>query len=317
MPAYLPVKVDLKRDRGTFVFTGNFCSWNCVKRYALRLGKKHKVPSGCYYIGLLAFLTASPALACHDHVSHEVGLCDCLDNYRGVRLALGKEVLRSFGGTMTIDEYRDQFHVIKDYAAVERNFATVQDVSRLAQAAQKSKHAKYWGFQYLHYAGPDASYTTFVNVLPLTNRTIDKRLLVLTGNETSSANTNQMTTADTKKGATQKKKQTAPPRARRINRRTSSSSNTLPSSLQEPMEDQEEAEARDRPLAPATLSSLIHTHNPLHQPFRSSSGPIMTTEQVLACNDEQQFYTNSLRGYGNILTSMGIEISQAPPNEKK
>ena len=47
--------------------------------------------------------------------------------------------------------------------------------------------------------------------------------------------------------------------------------------------------------------------------FRQSSRPLMTTEQVLACNDEQQFYTNSLRGYGNILTSMGIDVTRPTP----
>ena len=299
IPAYLPVKVDLKRDRGTFVFTGNFCSWNCVKRYALLLEKNHKTPTGCYYIGLLAFLTASRPLACSDTVNHEVGLCDCIDEYKGVHLALGKEVLVSFGGTITIDAYRDQFHIIEDYAVIERNFATVQDVTRVANAAKKCKNAKFWGFQYLHYAGPDASYTTFVNVLPLTNRTFDKRMLVLTGNETSGANTNQMTTTETKK-----KKQNAAqaPRARKINRRPSAATNSISSS------------SSSTPNDPTSTASLIHTHNPLHQPFRSSSGPIMTNEQVLACNDEQQFYTNSLRGYGNILTSMGIEISRPDDN---
>ena len=321
VPAYLPVKVDLKREKGTFVFTGNFCSWNCVKGYALRLEKNHKTPSGCYYIGLLAFLTASSPIVCQDDVNHDLGLCDCLQTYKGVHLPLGKEVLQSFGGTIGIQEYRHGFHIIGDYNVIRRTFSTVQDVTRVAQAAQKTKNAKFWGFQYLHYAGPDASYTTFVNVLPLTNRTFDKRMLVTTGNETTGANTNQMTeTESAPKTGTQKNKQTAP-RAQKIDRRSnkqsrrptrisSSSSSSSSSCAVNAVAIAGTDDARPT-MTPSVPGGTQH-HNPLHQPFRSSSGPIMTNEQVLACNDEQQFYTNSLRGYGNILTSMGIEVSRPP-----
>lgn len=307
VPAYLPIKaeLDVANRQGKFVFTGNFCSWNCVKRYAMRLEVHKKQPKGCFYIGLLAYLTVCKRIVCDDENMHDLGLCDCVDKYRGVTLPLGRETLASFGGKLTIEEYRRDFHVISDYSAIQRNFSDVLDVVRLHDKARKSKNVKFWGFHYLHYAGPDASYTTFVNILPLTNRTFDKRTLVTTGNEISGADTHKLTTAEEPKpvpDAPRPKK----PRAQHLTTR------------------------RSKPSQPAAFSSLIapapHHHDsndnndsdttigqargPFEHTFKAASGPPMTKEQVLACNDEQQFYTNCLRGYGNILTSMGIKISK-------
>lgn len=309
VPAYLPVKVDIDvaKKEGTFVFTGNFCSWNCVKRYAVHLEQHKKHPKGCFYIGLLAYLTVCKSTPCEDPVLHDVGLCDCVDKYRGVSLPLGREVLASFGGVLTIEEYRRDFHVITDYESIRRNFSDVQDVTRLQSRALRSPNAKFWGFHYLHYAGPDTSYTTCVSILPLTNRTFDKRTLVTTGNETNGADTQKLT-----EGASARSKKQSAPRAQKINNRRSNKScqPVALSSIHETTTTTVDAvgEVPDIPtLVPPSSSG------PLQRAFKKASGPMMTKEQVLACNDEQQFYTNSLRGYGNILTSMGIQVSNPPP----
>jgi hypothetical protein len=218
--------------------------------------------------------------------------------------------LASFGGVLTIEEYRRDFHLITDYESIRRNFSDVQDVTRLQSRALRSTNAKFWGFHYIHYAGPDTSYTTFVNILPLTNRTFDKRTLVTTGNETNGA---QKLT----EGASARSKKQSAPRAQKINNRRSNKSgqpvalslmhaqDMSMGTVNKPVAD----EVPDDVPTPVPPSSS----GPLQRAFKKASGPMMTKEQVLACNDEQQFYTNSLRGYGNILTSMGIQVSNPPP----
>jgi len=305
VPAFLPVKVDINvgKKEGQCVFTGNFCSWNCVKRYAMHLEEHKKVPTGCFYIGLLAYLTASKPLTCDDDTTHDLGLCDCIDKYKGVGFPMGREVLTSFGGTVTIDEYRRDFHIIHDYESVRRNFKEVGDITRLKERALNCKNVKFWGFHYLNYAGPDASYTTFVNILPLTNRTFAKQTLVTTGNETSGADTNALTGKEGGGGG--KPKQKSAPRASKVNHRSRSNKTSQPVALSSIQTCSTTKEKEEQPL-PINAG-------PLYQAFKQTSKPIMTSEQVLACNDEQQFYTNSLRGYGNILTSMGIDVTRPPP----
>ena len=299
IPAFLPVHVDIDAasKSGHIVFTGNFCSWNCVKRYAMHLGKK--VPEGCFYIGLLAYLTASKPMKCDDRMCHDLGLCDCIYDYNGVSLPLGREVLKSFGGTLAIEEYRKDFHIIHDYETIRRKFKGVDDIVRVREHALQSQNSRCWGFRYLHYAGPDTSYSTFVNILPLTNRTFDKKTLVTTGNETNGADT-QTLTGKEGGGAKKSSKSKSAPRASSVNHRNRSKAQpvAISSSAQLLPEKEEPLPSSDA--------------GPLHRAFKQTSAPLMTSEQVLACNDEQQFYTNSLRGYGNILTSMGIGVTRLP-----
>jgi len=220
-----------------------------------------------------------------------------MDEYSGVSLPQGREVLTSFGGTVTIEQYRKGFHIIHDYENIQRNFKGVDDIVRVREHALQ-KHCKCWGFQYLHYAGPDASYTTFVNILPLTNRTFDKKTLVTTGNETNIADTQALTGKEGGGAKTSSKNKA--PRASSVNHRSRSSKIqpvAISSSVRLP--------EREEPLPSSDAG-------PLHRAFRQTSTQLMTTEEVLACNDEQQFYTNSLRGYGNILTSMGIGVTRLP-----
>lgn len=296
IPAFLPISVDIdvKRGTGTLIFTGNFCSWNCVKRYAWNLDKNNKMPDGCHYIGLLAYITVSKGNPCEGQEMHQLGLCDCLLTYKGVSLPPNRECLESFGGNVSIEKYRQGFHVIQEYECIQRNFSVI-DIDSVHSFALKSPHVKYWGFKYLHYAGPDASYTTFVNILPLTNRTFDKSTLVTTGNETANAGLS-MTRQDKRKKS--KNVPANKPNARAIgNRRTNKTNNPIPVTV-----------------SSSTSSSRMEIDN--GETGREETIPrigeaVMTDEQVLSCNDEQMFYTNSLRGYGNILTSMGIEITRS------
>lgn len=334
VPAFLPVHaaLDPVTREGSFVFTGNFCSWNCVKRYALALEHHKKVPEGCHYIGILAYLTVCKGEPCDDGVMHELGLCNCVVTHRGVTAAPGRETLQAFGGTESIDAYRQYFHRIHNYDAVLHNFATVDQVISLKQQALRSPNSKYWGFHYLHYTGPDTSFSTFVNILPLTNRTFDKHTLVTTGDEAGDGLTRRPTAAKRGGGHNNKDKDgnngpggsglvskkgggnsSSPsitttthhhhnnkPKARRMSRRNSRIVDHAPASLFL-SNSSRAAAAATAALSPSTTDA---------DAAAATEKPIMTAEQVLACNDEQLFYTNSLRGYGNILTSMGIKVSR-------
>lgn len=322
VPAFLPVSVSMDAEKGVgkVVFVGNFCSWNCVKRYAVLLETHRKLPDGCFSIGLLAYLTVCKGQPCEGGDIHELGLCDCMDTYRGVRLPESREMLRAFGGQLSIEEYRRGFHVITDYAKVESNFMQLDMVASAKKEALRSKNSKFWGFHYLHYAGPDASYTTYVNILPLTNRTFDKKTLVRTGNETLE-NARKLETSESESGTTAtKSRRPAPPKGQRISRR--GTSNKATSSQPVPLASIQPSHEENLPTEPLPQGMDVVPHatdDPIFasrgRPKKSDKNPparIMTQEQVLACNDEQQFYTNSLRGFGNILTSMGIEISRPP-----
>ena len=275
------------------------------------LESKKKLPDGCFYLGLLAFLTVCKGNPCEGEGNemHDLGLCDCMETYQGVRLPPSRELLVSFGGSLTIGEYRQGFHMITDYEKIERNFTCVGDIVDVKKKAMIEKNEKFWGFSFLHYTGPDSSYTTFVNILPLTNRTFDKRNLVLTGNERGNEQQQQQqrqqTLSQSQTKATTKQRNPATnnsngPRAQKISRRSSNKSGTRPMEISQP-EKPEQSEQPPPPVADATKARTKAS---------SQNTTLMTADQVLACNDEQQFYTNSLRGYGNILTSMGIEISR-------
>jgi hypothetical protein len=345
VPAFLPVSVDINAAtrEGTFVFTGNFCSWNCVKRYALTLEHHKKAPEGCHYIGILAYLTVCRGQPCEGKAMHDLGLCDCLIAYRGVKAAPGREVLQAFGGSCTIEQYRENFHHITDYESVQRNFGSVDQLLSVKRAALESPHSKYWGFHYLHYTGPDTSFTTFVNILPLTNRTFDKKTLVTTGNEAVSmadagacegkttggpgdidididdndddddygggGKISQVTAALVKRGGGTSAKTVTRggngpgPKPRRIPRRNKV--------VNQPTTSLHSSSSSSNPTAMAMATAAATAK------AAGEQQPLMTAEQVLSCNDEQMFYTNSLRGYGNILTSMGIKVSRTKEEEKK
>lgn len=101
IPAYLPIAKARRED--PLVLTGYFCSWDCVKAYAV--GQRKSLS----YIGLLAYLTYYKPTHCR-HVRE----CTCLEAARRyVPIAPPKELLQAFGGPMSIEEYRKGFWIIQ------------------------------------------------------------------------------------------------------------------------------------------------------------------------------------------------------------
>lgn len=119
VPVYLPVARDVSKN--IFTFHGNYCSWNCVKAYARSLQKLK--PTAAQYIALFAFLTSYRPLCCIADTSkpHPYD-CPCLQNFRGLREAEPKEVLLSFGGTQSIQEYRRGFMTVTSIKHVHQYF---------------------------------------------------------------------------------------------------------------------------------------------------------------------------------------------------
>lgn len=85
MPCFIPTKYDSLRAR--FKITGNFCSWNCAKSYICfdGLGSRRK---DMHMFTSLMFHLKLPV---------------------NIKLAPRKEVLKRFGGTITIEEFRASF----------------------------------------------------------------------------------------------------------------------------------------------------------------------------------------------------------------
>lgn len=82
MPCFIPTKYDEKRDR--WKVTGNFCSWNCAKSYKLRTGNQRG--SDMNMFTLLMKKLRLPI---------------------DVKRAPSPEFLIAFGGTCTIEEFRE------------------------------------------------------------------------------------------------------------------------------------------------------------------------------------------------------------------
>lgn len=86
MPCFIPTKYDSLRKR--FKVTGNFCTWNCAKSYMFNdsLGNKRRD------IHLFTSLMK--------HMKLPVD----------IKPAPRKEILKRFGGILTIEEFRQTFH---------------------------------------------------------------------------------------------------------------------------------------------------------------------------------------------------------------
>lgn len=107
VPALLPRLL----KSNVFEFTGNFCSWNCVKAYAISLDNRK--PKGVEYIGIFAYLTVHRPQYCHVPVrfAHPPD-CQCLYRHHGVVLPKSPRDLQAFGGNLSITEFRRNFHRI-------------------------------------------------------------------------------------------------------------------------------------------------------------------------------------------------------------
>lgn len=107
IPAFFPTLT----KNNTFEFTGNFCSWNCVKAYSRHLSPNK--PKGSEFIAIFAFLTVHRPQHCHVPASrgHPSG-CSCLDVYQPLVYPQSPHQLVSFGGPLSIEEYREGFAII-------------------------------------------------------------------------------------------------------------------------------------------------------------------------------------------------------------
>lgn len=173
VPAYLPMQLDLRNN--LFYFIGNFCSWNCVKSYAFRMNEYRK-PDGASYISLLAFLTAHrPRYCLYDDANVHPYTCPCIDMFKGVSLAPKKEVLRAFGGTMDIEEYRKDFLTIESYDWVNTYFNKNNTIRREMESLTSTQRRRAYTFCFVSYPGPSEASVDQVYILPLTHKTLNKK----------------------------------------------------------------------------------------------------------------------------------------------
>lgn len=306
VPSLLPVNCDEKT--GVFVFTGNFCSWNCVKQYAFELQKRERAPPGVAYIGMLTFLTCFRTTECDDTLAHEAGLCSCVEEFSSVPPARPRECLEAFGGTVTLEEYRRGFLCIMDYDRVVQKFHGSRDLEafeartrRLPRAARRA-----WGFSRISYPAPKGSIKEYVRIFPYSNRVLQTCDTVRDheseAEATSSANANAKPEA-----AKKKRKRQAPAQA--------------PAQVEtKPAQAQGEAQAQvEAPIGLDSFSQQPHLQGtvrprPAARRGAATAPPtrVLTNEQLVNVNEEQAYYTRNLRQYGNLIDAMGISIKRAP-----
>jgi hypothetical protein len=271
VPVFLPVECDIPSN--VFVCTGNFCSWNCCKKYAFDLQRQNKAPRGVVFLGLLSFLTCHRSTVCVSEL-HDLGLCSCLSSYRCITIPPPKEVLKAFGGHLSIEDYRADFLCITDYNWVETHFHRSQDMSSILSQAKKLPAAqrRAWGFEYITYPAPPGTTVEYVHILPLSNRVMrqeDQNMLTLPHTSAHSITT-------------------SPPSA--------------------------QASMRQKPR-PRPSRTKLSKNEPTRVDQPPPTGPserevMMTPEQLLTVNEEQAYYTQNLRQFGNIVDSMGISITK-------
>lgn len=239
-----------------FTFMGYFCSWNCVAAYASCKGTKYVRAHD--FIGILAYLTGPRSNAlCQDADLHQEGLCECMDTYAGMRRPEPREVLKTFGGSKTIEEFRVGFHMIQDYDWVAKHFLQNPRVDDVVRTIVKGRNKKRdWGFKHVYFPSPAEHEYTHVLVLPHSHRSLSQPLQ--TGNEETSC-----------------------------------------TRLDDPLTEGVTAPRRPRPSR--SRSNIA----PPHQEARSTP---TITQQILSVNEEQAYFTQNLRQYGNLMDSMGISV---------
>ena len=127
VPAYLPTSYS--SSPSCISFTGNFCSWNCVKAYYLQYTEGKRKADIIHVITLLAFITSYRPSACPEPFSQHTHDCSCLDNFTGISLPPHRNNLKSFGGKMSIEDFRDGFLVVKNVSVIN-TLANNQTTSR-------------------------------------------------------------------------------------------------------------------------------------------------------------------------------------------
>jgi len=257
---------------------------------------------------------------------HELGLCECLTEYNGIVRPRSKEHLDSFGGNMSIAEYRQKFMMIRSYTSIEKNFTTNESILTTFQRVHKLRgrhQTAAWGFEYIKFPPPPDYVVEYVKVMPLSGKVMrdDDTPMLLTGNETrvakmtrrraSSTTTNRARTAAAESTETEHDMDvcvsTQDPSANTTQGVSSSAASSSSSSSSNPCTFK--AALRPKPTSrtngPAKDPTLLPDKRRPAEPDR-----VMTNEQILLVNEEQAFYTQNLRKYGNLMDSMGISISR-------
>lgn len=117
IPVFIPIGWNDRKDM--FYLTGNFCSWNCAKSYVIMCRYTAK-PSSISWLGLLCKRICFPS-----------------KKFEGIRPAPPKEHLQMFGGTLSIDEFRQDSIQIKSYDDIY-----IKKISRIATlpVPQSTRH---------------------------------------------------------------------------------------------------------------------------------------------------------------------------------
>lgn len=113
VPVYIPISRPSKTERHTYQLTGNFCSFNCAKAYALlHFASSHR--ECIHYLSILAFLVWHRPKYCRRRAGRpHPSDCSCLDIPHGISLPETPTTLQRFGGTKSIEQYRQGLMVIE------------------------------------------------------------------------------------------------------------------------------------------------------------------------------------------------------------
>lgn len=141
VPVYLPVS----RDPRTLVFhlCGNFCSWNCAKAYQFyREGFGEKGVSS--YLSIFAFITSHRPRYCPTPLNRKHPYdCPCINIFKGVKLPPRKEMIDTFGGPLTIEQFRQESLTIDSIEWVNRCFESKINPSNHMNMNARIREFKY------------------------------------------------------------------------------------------------------------------------------------------------------------------------------
>lgn len=119
-PLHLPYKYDDRRDK--FYTMGHFCSWSCMKAFNIDHFPQHK--SGIYGINMTLMKKK------------------CDKKTEPIKLAPSRYLLKTFGGPLTIEEFRDGSTKIIKYPTDNIIFTNVeiQRIDKPEEAEHCVKH---------------------------------------------------------------------------------------------------------------------------------------------------------------------------------
>lgn len=272
VPVYYPLKLDIKSN--TFYFIGNFCSWNCVKAYGVRMNG-HRRPEGASWISLLAFLTVHRPMYCSQSILERHSFdCPCIDKFYGIPVAPPKETLKIFGGDVSIDDYRKDFLQVKKYDWVVQYFHQNNKVTRDLETLTSTQKRRAYTFCFIAYPGPRETKVNELYILPLTHKTVPKR--------------KQSTTVEEEPKKILKSCSRPNPTGRR---RLPKSNAPVPTSTFTPKDED-------------TKQLLTNTTRV------DTCIPVAPRKVEPVVSEEQAFYISSVNKFGNLMSSMGIVIEK-------